>query len=248
MEEASSHVTRDTVDILGIPVDRVTMDEALLRIDAMIASGEPHFVATADASMIVDGVGIPEFGELLRGAALVTPDSAGVLWAANRAGKPLAAKVSGVDIVDQLCARSAERSYRLYFLGAEPGVAEEAAKQLAARHPGCNIVGTRHGYFKPDEDAAVAAEVAQANPDVLFVAMGIPRQEFFIRDTMSTIGARVAMGVGGSLDVYSGRVKRAPIIFRRMRMEWLWRLILNPRKWRKVLKLPQFVLMVMRGR
>lgn len=248
MEDASSQVTRDTVNILGIPVDRVTMDEALLRIDDMVASGRPNFVATADASMIVDGVSIPEFGDLLRSAALVTPDSAGVLWAAKRAGKPLEGKVSGVDLVDRLCERSAARGYRLYFLGAEPGVAEEAAKQLAERHPGCHIVGTHHGYFGPDKDAQVAAEVAKSNLDVLFVAMGIPRQEFFIRDTMSVIGARVAMGVGGSFDVYSGRVKRAPIIFRRMRMEWLWRLILNPRKWRKVLKLPQFVMMVLRGR
>lgn len=246
MELASSERSRDVVEILGIPVDRISMDEALSRIDDMIASGKPHFVATADASMIVDGVQIPEFGDLLRSAAMVTPDSSGALWAANRLGKPIAGKVSGVELVGAICERSASRGYRIYFLGAEPGVAEAAAENLRARYPGCNIVGNHHGYFGKDKDAEVAAEVAKANPDVLFVAMGIPRQEFFIRDTMSIIGARVAMGVGGSFDVYSGRAKRAPIFVQRMRMEWLWRLLQNPRKWRKTLKLPQFMLMVMR--
>lgn len=248
MEDASSELVRDTVSILGIPVDRITMDEALNRIDAMIASGKPHFVATADASMIVDGVQSSEFGDLLRSAAMVTPDSAGVLWAAARLGASLPEKVSGVDLVDRLCARSAERGYRIYFLGAAPGVAEEAARLLRIKHSGCQIVGTHDGFFAKNQDAAVAADVAITDPDILFVAMGIPRQELFIRDTMTVIGARVAMGVGGSFDVYSGRVKRAPVIFQRMRMEWMWRLMSNPRKWRKTLKLPIFYMMVRRSR
>lgn len=248
MEDASSKPPRDQVEILGIPVDRVGMDEALSLIDGFIASGEPHLVATADASMIVDGVQNPEFGELLRSAALVTPDSTGVLWASRKVGKPIEAKVSGVELVDRLCARSAERGYRIYFLGAAPGIAEAAAKNMRKRYPGCQIVGTHDGFFGKERDAEIAQVVAATNPDILFVAMGIPRQEFFIRDTMSIIQARVAMGVGGSLDVHSGRAKRAPIIVQRMRMEWLWRLLQNPRKWRKTMKLPQFMAMVARQR
>lgn len=223
------------------------MDQALELIERFIASGLPHFVATADASMIVDAVDQPEFGDMLRGAALVTPDSAGILWAARRAGLPIGAKVSGVDLVDQVCRLSAERGYRLFFLGAEPGVAEMAAERLRLKHPGCHIVGTRHGYFPPDDDFVVAEEVASANPDVLFVAMGIPRQEQFILKTQAIIRARVAMGVGGSLDVYSGRVKRAPKLFQKLRIEWLWRLLQNPAKWRKTMKLPRFAWMVLRS-
>lgn len=248
MTSSTPDPSRNAVDILGIPVDRVTMPEALERIEAMVASGKPHLVATADASMIVDGVQIPEFGDLLRSAAMVTPDSTGVLWASERMGKPIAGKVSGVELVGALCEQSVSKGYRIYFLGAEPGVAEAAAENMRAKYPGCNIVGTHHGYFKKDQDAEIAAEVAKANPDILFVAMGIPRQEFFIRDTMSIIGARVAMGVGGSFDVYSGRAKRAPTFVQRMRMEWLWRFFQNPKKWRKTLKLPQFMLMVRRAR
>jgi N-acetylglucosaminyldiphosphoundecaprenol N-acetyl-beta-D-mannosaminyltransferase len=247
MEDASSRPPRETVEILGIPVDRVSMDEALDRIDGFIASGEPHLVATADASMIVDGQSA-EFGDLLRSAAMVTPDSTGVLWASRKLGSPIEAKVSGVELVDQLCRRSAERGYRIFFLGAAPGIADAAAENMRQRYPGCQIVGTHDGYFAKEQDQEIAHEVAATNPDILFVAMGIPRQEFFIRDTMSIIRARVAMGVGGSLDVHSGRAKRAPIIVQRMRMEWLWRLLQNPRKWRKTMKLPQFMAMVARQR
>lgn len=247
MEDASSRPPRETVEILGIPVDRVSMDEALDRIDGYIASGEPHLVATADASMIVDGQSA-EFGDLLRSAAMVTPDSAGVLWASRKLGKPIEAKVSGVELVDRLCQRSAERGYRIYFLGAAPGIAAAAAENMRQRYPGCMIVGAHDGYFAKERDAEIAHEVAATNPDILFVAMGIPRQEFFIRDTMSIIRARVAMGVGGSLDVHSGRAKRAPMFVQRLRMEWLWRLLQNPRKWRKTMKLPQFMAMVSRQR
>lgn len=223
------------------------MEEALDRIAQFVASGEPHFVATADASMIVDAQHDPEFAMLLNSADMITPDSSGVLWAAKKLGTPLSEKVSGVDLVDRLCAQSAAKGYRIFFLGASHGVAELAAERMRLAHPGCNIVGARHGYFPADDDEIVAREVAQANPDVLFVAMGIPRQEKFISKTRDIIRARVAIGVGGSLDVFSGRTKRAPKVFQRLRIEWLWRLIQNPSRWRKAMKLPQFVGLVSRS-
>lgn len=229
-------------------MDRLTMEEALGRIDGFIASGEPHFIATADASMLVDASDDPAFHALLLDADLVTPDSSGVLWAGRKLGTPFPEKVSGVDLVDRLCELSADRGYRIFFLGAAPGVAEMAAERMRLRHPGCNVVGARHGYFPPDDDRVVAAEVAEANPDVLFVAMGIPRQERFIHATMDVIRARVAIGVGGSLDVFSGKTKRAPVVIQRLRLEWLWRLMLNPSKWRKTMKLPRFMMMVARSR
>lgn len=236
------------VSILGIPVDRVTMDEALARIDGFVADGGPHLVVTADSSGIVAAQTDAFFKDLLLHADLVTPDSVGILWAAKRQGMPIEARVSGVDLVDALCARSADKGYRIFFLGAEPGVAEMAAERLRLRHPGCRIVGARHGYFPPESDEVVAREVAEAKPDILFVAMGIPRQEKFILATQEIIGAKVAMGVGGSLDVFSGRTRRAPRLFQRMKLEWLWRLMLNPRKYQKVRALPQFVWMVLRSR
>lgn len=236
------------VRILGMPVDAVTMPEAMERIARFVRSDRPHLVVTADSSGIVQAQTDPALAELYQTADLVTPDSAGIVWAMRRAGSPVPARVSGVDLVDRVCAESADTGWRIYFLGAAPGVAELAAERMRLRHPGCNIVGARHGYFPPESDAVVAAEVAETKPDLLFVAMGIPRQEKFIRATEDAIGAKVAMGVGGTFDVFSGRVKRAPKLLQRLRMEWAWRLAQNPKKIGKVMLLPRFVALVLRER
>ncbi|MGV3618157.1 MAG: WecB/TagA/CpsF family glycosyltransferase [Fimbriimonas sp.] len=238
----------DHVDILGVPVARVSMAETLAVIDAYVASGKPHLIVTADASGIAQAHSDDELMQVYQTADLVTPDSAGVLWAARRKGCAIPDRVSGVEILDRVCATSADRGYRLFFLGAAPGVAELAAERMRLRHPGCNIVGTRHGFFPPESDEVVAHEVAAFQPDVLFVAMGIPRQEKFIRATEHIIGAKVGIGVGGSLDVHSGLVRRAPVLFQKLHLEWLWRTLSNPRKIRKAINLPRFVMMVLRSR
>jgi N-acetylglucosaminyldiphosphoundecaprenol N-acetyl-beta-D-mannosaminyltransferase len=235
------------VEILGMPVDRLTMDETLARLEQFALSGEPHLVVTADAAGIVQAQRDLEWRNIFQSADLVTPDSIGVIWAAKRAGRPISQRVSGVELVDRICGMSADRGYRIYFLGAAPGVAETAAEKLRLKHPGCNIVGARHGYFPAESDGIVAAEISLTKPDFLFVAMGIPRQEKFIRATESIINAPVAMGVGGSFDVFSGRVKRAPLIFQKLHLEWLWRLMLNPRKISKAKNLPIFAWMVLRA-
>lgn len=234
--------------ILGSPVDRVGPVEALDRIEALLKDPNFHLIVTADASGLVLARTDPEFAAILRRAALVTPDSAGVLWAARRRGRPIPARASGVELLDALCARSADRGHRIFLLGAEPGVAEMAAERLRLRHPGCHIVGFRHGYFPPESDELVARQIAEAKPDILFVAMGIPRQEKFLARYGSLTGARVGMGVGGSLDVFSGRVKRAPQWIQRLNLEWLWRVALDPKKLPKVLTLPRFVGYVLRER
>lgn len=222
------------------------MDATILRIEEMIQEGSTNLVATADSSGIAIAQQDAELLEIYRTASLVTCDSNGVVWALSRKGIR-AERVSGVDVADRLCALSAEKGYGIFLLGAEPGVAAAAAEGLRLKYPGCNIVGTHHGFFPPTEDAFVAGEVAPSKPDILFVAMGIPRQEKFIRATMDVIGARVAMGVGGSLDVFSGRAKRAPALVQRVKLEWLWRLVLNPKKWRKAMMLPKFAWMVLRA-
>ena len=246
MALATPTMNRETVEILGAKVDCVTMEEAISRIEAFIESKTPHIVVTADSSGLVIAQSDPEFRKILLTADLVTPDSAGVLWAAKRKQAKITGRVSGVDIVARICALSADKGYRIFLLGAAPGVAEVAAEKLRLLHPGCNIVGTRHGYFPPESDEVVALEVTQEKVDVLFVAMGIPRQEKFIASTMEIIRAPVAIGVGGSLDVFSGRTKRAPKIIQKLCLEWLWRVILNPRKFSKVKTLPVFAWRVLR--
>ena len=230
-----SAVDRRQAEVLGVKVDLATMDETVARLDGLLQSEGAHIVATADASGIYMAQKDPELAEIYAQASHVTADSYGVVWALRRKGIHTP-RVSGVDVADRLMA-----------LGAAPGVPEAAAERLRLIHPGCNIVGTRHGYFPASDDQLVAEEVAKAQPDILLVAMGIPRQEKFIRATLGVIQAKVSVGVGGSFDVWSGRAKRAPLIIQKMKLEWAWRLLLNPKKISKAKTLPRFAWRVLKS-
>ncbi len=234
------------VKILGYSISTLSMEATVAQLLAWIEQREPRLVVTVDATALVIAHDDPSFSETLGKASLLTADSVGILWAMKRKGLAGVEKVSGVDLVAKLCEKSAETGLRLYFLGSEPGVTEQAAERLRLRFPGVHIVGTHHGYFPADSDNVVAEEIAQCKPDVLFVAMGMPRQEQFILNTQSIIAAPLALGVGGSFDVYSGRTKRAPKLFQVLRLEWLWRLALNPKKISKVKLLPRFVALILR--
>ncbi|MCB0826901.1 MAG: WecB/TagA/CpsF family glycosyltransferase [Armatimonadetes bacterium] len=234
----------ERISVLGIPVSNVNMDRAVDLIDQLVQSGDSHIVTTADSSGIVIAKSDPELTTIYKEASLVTPDSYGVVWGLKKAGIR-ADRVTGVDLVDRLFKLSAEKGYRVFLLGAEPGIADAAAERIRLLHPGINIVGTHHGYFPATDDEFVAQEVAPHKPDILIVAMGIPRQEKFITHTMPIIKAKVGIGVGGTLDVYSGRAKRAPKLIQKMRMEWLWRVILNPKKLTKTMMLPRFAWMLL---
>jgi N-acetylglucosaminyldiphosphoundecaprenol N-acetyl-beta-D-mannosaminyltransferase len=236
------------IKVLGIPVDDLSMTDTVTRIESFIESRRSHMVITADSSGIVEAHRDPEFFEIFQSADLVTADSEGVLWAAKRMGTPLRERVSGVDIFANLCRLSAEKGYKVFLIGASPGVAEIAAERCRLLYPGCNIVGSRHGFFPPESDEVVAQEIAVTKPDILFVAMGMPRQEKFIQRTRDIICAPVAIGVGGTLDVFSGRIKRAPRFIQSLKMEWLYRLFQNPKKFAKVKNLPIFVRMILRSR
>lgn len=235
----------ERVQILGFPIDRVTIDQTrdLFRsfLTAPQASDHPtHLVLTADSNAYINAETDEGYRRMFAEASLITPDSAGPVWALTRLGKPVPGRVSGVDLVEVLCQLSAETGARIYFLGSAPGIAEAAAQNLQSRFPGMVLAGVRDGFFSKNDDLTIAQSVAETKPDILIVAMGMPRQELFILDTASIIGAKIGIGVGGSLDVHSGQVKRAPIFIQKIRMEWLWRFILNPKKIAKVKNLPTF--------
>ncbi len=228
------------ISILGVGVDAVTMQTAMQTIESFIEKKTPHIVVTADASGIVAAQHDQEWMDILTHADLVTPDSIGILWAAKKVGSPLQERVSGVDLVDEICRLSSEKGYRIYFLGAGPGIAELAASKMQLRHPGVNIVGTHDGFFAREDEPNLVQRISELKPDILFTAMGIPKQEKFIAKHLYEIAASVNMGVGGSFDVWSGNVKRAPKMIQKLHLEWLWRTISNPKKWRKAMNLPVF--------
>jgi len=233
-----------TVQILGVKVNTVTMATALEQIRQFIREGRPHHIVTADATCIMKAQEDPALRDLINAADLVTPDGAGVLWTAKVLDLPLAERVSGVDLTDRLCALAAREGYRVYFLGAAPGVAEKAAQVLQQKYPGLKVAGARDGYFAPAEEAVVAEQIRAAQAQVVFVALGLPKQEWWIHRYKEQAGAAVYMGVGGSFDVISGNLPRAPLWMQRNGLEWLYRVLIEPRRIRRLAALPRFVLIV----
>jgi N-acetylglucosaminyldiphosphoundecaprenol N-acetyl-beta-D-mannosaminyltransferase len=234
------------VDLLDVRISRVDQGEALAILTEFVRSGQPHLVVTADAAGLVTAASDLEFRAIVRGADLVTPDSSGILWAARRRGTPLPERVSGVDLVEQLCRLAGKHDWSVFFFGAAPGVAAAAAARLQERFPGMRVAGTEHGFLSKEEQITLEERIRVARPDVLFVAMGIPRQEKWIWQRKEALGVPVSMGVGGSFDVFAGHVTRAPLWMQRRGIEWLYRLWKNPRKISKVATLPRFVLLVLR--
>ena len=234
------------VGLFGLHLDALTMAEALERAREFLRSGLPHYIVTCDASAVVRAQDEEAFRCIINGAHLVTADGAGVVLAAKLLGLPVEVRVSGCDMVEGLCRVAAEEGQSVYFFGAEPGVAEEAAARLRERIPNLRIAGCHHGYFRAEEEEQVVAAIAAARPGVLFVALGQPRQEQFIAAHLHQIRPLIAIGVGGSLDVISGRKKRAPVWMQRLGLEWAYRVAREPWRLPRLRALPRIVFMAFR--
>lgn len=236
---------RPSVSILGVRVDDVTYEEALAHVERCVAGGDPHQIATVNVEFIMAARRSSAFRQVLAQASLCVPDSVGVVWAARRQGHSLRQRVAGVDLVERIAARGAERGWRIYFLGAAPGVAEQAAAVLSARYPGLKVAGCYAGSPRPEQEDEIVGWVRAARPDVLLVAYGAPRQDLWVARNQARIGVPVALGVGGSFDFIAGVAKRAPRWVRRAGLEWLYRLIRQPWRLRRQLVIPHFMLLVL---
>ncbi len=237
------------VDILGCNVDRIDMDGALQKIDEFIKSDKPHHIITLNAEIIYKAQSDPKLKSIINQAHLVTPDGAGVVWAAKYLKAPVPERVTGIDLTLKLAEIGAKKGYKFYFYGAAPGVAEEAAKNLQEKHKGLNIVGTCHGYIKSHEREKLLKDIQEKQPDILLVALGAPNQEFWIRDHLKKLQVPVCIGVGGSFDVISGRINRAPEFFQKAGLEWLYRLLKQPSRIGRMMALPKFAIQVrLKGR
>lgn len=223
-------------DILGVGIDDLTLEEAVEAGISLLSQPGFHYVVTPNPEFILSAKNDETFRGVLNGADLAVPDGVGVVYAAKLLGTPLKCKVPGIDFAQGILRHMAATGMSLFLLGAKPGVAEKAAENLTNTYPGLRICGVHDGYFK--EDGPVVEEIKAAGPDVLFVCLGAPKQELWMVRNGPETGARLAIGLGGSLDVFAGTVERAPEKWQKMGMEWLYRLIKEPRRIGRMAKLP----------
>ncbi len=234
--------------ILGVRVDCVTLDQTLALIQAFIVEGRPHQIVTVNPEFVMTAQQDAEFRQIINHSALALPDGVGVWWASRRMGRPVPQRVPGVDLVVHLALLSAKKGYRMYFLGAMPGVAECAAATLGNRFPGATIVGTHAGSPSPEHDTELVDLIRAQRPDILCVAYGAPTQDRWIARNLRALGVPVCIGVGGSFDYIAGVRPLAPQWLRNLGLEWLHRLITQPWRWRRMLALPRFAWLVLLSR
>jgi N-acetylglucosaminyldiphosphoundecaprenol N-acetyl-beta-D-mannosaminyltransferase len=233
---------RSRIDVLGCGVDPVDMDDAVTRIESFISDARAMQVVTFGAEMAVRATRDPSYRAAVNNAGLVIADTVGVVWAMRRAGSTLRERVAGIELVERLC--DAVR-VPVFFLGGAEGVATEAAAALKQRHPSLIVAGVQHGYFADAASSSIAERIRASGARLVLVALGVPRQEFWIRDNLRLVGPATCIGVGGAFDVWSGRSARAPETWRRARLEWLYRLFREPRRLGRQLALPEFALRVL---
>ena len=230
-------------DVLGLQFDNVTMDEAVARAEELLEAPGASIVVTPNAEIGYEALHDAQFRALLNGADLVLPDGAGVVLAAKLRKTPLKQKVAGVDFADRLLSILEKTGGGLFLLGSKPGVAELAAQKMTEKHPKLYICGMNDGYFK--DEAPVIEKINAAKPDVLCVCLGAPKQELFMTNHLDELHIKLMIGLGGSLDSFAGTVKRAPKWMIRCNLEWLYRLIKEPKRFGRMLRLPKYLFAVL---
>jgi N-acetylglucosaminyldiphosphoundecaprenol N-acetyl-beta-D-mannosaminyltransferase len=225
---------------LGVDVSTDTYEQLTSKLMEDINHNRKSFIVAINPEKIMKAQEDEQLRELLNQATYQIPDGIGVILASMIKGGKIRSRVTGIDMMLRLCEEAAKHGKKIFLYGAKPGVADEAKKKLEEKFPGIQIVGTMHGYEK--DENVVKEAINKSNADILFVALGSPAQEYWIVKHMHSLVPKVYQGVGGSFDVVSGRLKRAPLIFQKLGLEWLYRLIKEPWRWKRQLVLPKFLI------
>jgi N-acetylglucosaminyldiphosphoundecaprenol N-acetyl-beta-D-mannosaminyltransferase len=226
----STHPTSNRASVLGCEIDRLDMQQTLDACKRAIASGEYLQHMAINAAKLVAYQDDPRLREIVRECGLVNADGQAVVWASRILGDPLPARVAGVDLMQELLSLAAQEGYGVYILGARAEVLGRAIDQIRTMHPRLRIAGYRDGYFEDAEADAVARSIRSSEAQILFVAISSPRKEYFLGAHGPTLGVPLVMGVGGSIDVIAGVTTRAPALMQRLGLEWLYRLLQEPRR------------------
>jgi N-acetylglucosaminyldiphosphoundecaprenol N-acetyl-beta-D-mannosaminyltransferase len=235
----------ESIKILGIKINKVTNKEAFDYFVELLKENETSSIFTPNPEIVMMAQKDDELKKAIFESNLVIPDGIGLIFASKLYNLGLSERVTGFDLMNKMLEYSNRRKLKVFLLGAKPGVAEEAKKNVNDKYKNINIVGTHHGYFDEKESLEVLDLVNEKKPDILFVALGASRQEKWINQNKKIINASVAMGVGGALDVWAGDVKRAPEIFIKLNLEWLYRLIKQPSRFKRILEIPKFMVKVL---
>ncbi|MDH8677693.1 WecB/TagA/CpsF family glycosyltransferase [Fusibacter bizertensis] len=234
-----------TVKIFGVRFDNVTLEEANKKFIGFMGNERLRTIYTPNPEIVMMAQEDDEFKVVLNEGDLVIPDGIGIVLASKVHHLGLNDRVPGIELMDLMLEYCNRAGKSIFLFGGKPGVAEMAAENIKLAHPNLNIVGTRDGYFETGKELKILDEINEKKPDILFVALGASKQEKWIHRYKKTINASVAMGVGGALDVWAGTVRRAPVIFQKLGLEWFYRLIKQPTRFKRMLILPKFMLKVL---
>lgn len=245
------------IKILDIPVDLVSAQEALTIFQELMETPECSLIVTPNSEIIVNATKDPELKGLIENAALIIPDGIGIVYASKILGVPLQERVTGIDFLEKIIGHLEKTGQSIFFLGSKPAmeeaegqearaaVAELAAAKILEKYPKLKIAGTHHGYFKQPDEAEIVEKINASGADFLCVALGSPKQEKFVDGHRDQLKVKAAIGVGGSLDVWAGTLKRAPEFYQNHGLEWLYRFIQEPSRYKRMGALPLFMINVM---
>ncbi len=234
----------ERVEILGVPIDCVDMKQSLEAVDSMIQGDRAQTVIAINPEKIMKARHDPKLLNLLKNAGLLIPDGIGAVIAAKVLYGKSISRVPGAELMPEICKQSVSKGYKLFLLGAAPDVNDKAVEVLKAEYQGISIVGSQHGYYSSDDIPGLIERINESGADVLFVALGSPRQELWMEEYLPQLNIKVCQGVGGTFDVIAGKVKRAPVFFQRMHLEWFYRLMMQPKRIFRQLVYIKFTLMV----
>ncbi len=235
----------NTINILGVNISTRNMKDTVKKAEELLEDGGTHMIFTPNSEIIYAAYKDNSFLQILNAADMNTADGIGVVYASKILKTPLPERVAGFDFLNELLKAVAPKNKRVFLFGSKPGVAELAGEELERRYPGIVICGTRDGYFKDEESEEIARSIKETSPDIVFVCLGAPKQEKWIYNHRSELGAKILMGAGGSLDVLAGKVERAPEKWQKMGLEWAYRLKKEPKRILRMTALPKFALTVL---
>lgn len=229
------------ISVLGVNFDNVNMAEAVDKCKEFLKGEDGNLIVTPNPEIVMRAKDNEEFKNIINEAALVIPDGIGIIKAGKILGTPLKERVAGFDLICNLLEEGKDGSISFYFWGSKPGVADTAMQKVKEKYPDINILGAHTGYFSPEEEEIIVEEIKNLKPDVLLVGLGAPKQEITINKYINDNIFKIGIGCGGSIDVLAGAVKRAPKLFIKLHLEWFYRLLKQPTRFKRMLVLPQFV-------